>query len=203
MIKKVTASISFLLLLISVTSFIYKTNKKLPEVCLSTEELVLYDFINVYRNKNGLKPISLSKSLTYVAQTHVKDLSINRPFNNSKCNMHSWSDKGKWTSCCYTSNHKQAECMWNKPKELTHYKGQGYEIAHGFAQFNEFSGDTVTAVSALDGWKNSKGHNNVILNKDIWNKSAWNAIGIGIYKDFACVWFGKETDLEDLPKICK
>ena len=200
--RKLTGTISLLIILILGTSFVLKTSKKLPDVCLSKEEVKLFDMINMYRNKNGLHPIQLSKSMTFVAQTHAKDLSINRPFSK-KCNMHSWSQEGKWTSCCYTSDHKEATCMWNKPKELTNYKGAGYEISHGFAQFDEFSGDTVTAESALEGWKESKGHNDVILNKNIWNNNKWNSIGIGIYRDFACVWFGKEADIEELPTVCK
>ena len=200
--KKLTGTLSLLILLIAGTSFVLVSNKKIPPVCVNQEELKLFDMINVYRNENGLPPIRLSKSLTLVAQLHAKDLSINRPFSK-KCNMHSWSNKGKWTSCCYTADHKQADCMWSKPKELTNYKGAGYEISHGYAQFDTFSGDTVTAVTSLEGWKNSKGHNDVILNKSIWKKTKWNSVGIGIYRDFSCVWFGKEADLEEIPTVCK
>jgi hypothetical protein len=49
------------------------------------------------------------------------------------CNMHSWSDKGfnVWNSCCYTSDHAEAECMWDKPREITFgsFTGFGYENA--------------------------------------------------------------------------
>lgn len=183
-------------------SYVMRQNNKNPDICLSAEEKKLFDDINAYRKKNGLSPVILSASLTKVAQTHAYDLSYNRPFSK-KCNMHSWSDKGKWTSCCYTDDHKQSQCMWDKPKELTKYSGYGFEISHGFAQFPTFSGDTVTAATALEGWKNSSGHNNVILNKDIWNKMKWNAIGIGINRDFACVWFGTEADSESIPEVCK
>lgn len=199
--KKITGIIILLLVLIVGTSFVLQTEKRLPDVCLSKEEVKLFDMINMYRNEKGLRPIQLSKSMTIVAQAHAKDLSVNRPFSK-KCNMHSWSKEGKWSSCCYTSDHKKATCMWEKPKELTNYKGEGYEISHGFAQFDEFSGDTVTAESALEGWKESKGHNDVLLNKGLWKKAEWKAVGIGIYRDFACVWFGKEADSEEIPVIC-
>ena len=185
---------SGLFLLVCASFTLLKSNKE-PEFKLSQKEQQLFDDINEYRKENGLPTIVLSKSLTIVAQTHAHDLSYNRPFNK-KCNMHSWSDKGKWSSCCYTEDHKQSECMWKKPQELTKYKGNGFEISHGYSQFEKFSGDTVTAVTALDGWKSSKGHNNVILNKDIWAKMKWNAIGIGINRDFACVWFGTDVDPE-------
>jgi uncharacterized protein YkwD len=80
-----------------------------------------------------------------------------------------------------------------KPSELTSYKGYGYEIACGS---NVCCSDYVmTAEYALDSWKSSPGHNALILNLGKWNDD-WNAIGIGIYKGFAVVWFGKELDKE-------
>lgn len=45
-----------------------------------------------YRIEKGLAEIPLSKSLTFVAQTHVKDMELNPA--SGYCNMHSWSDKG-------------------------------------------------------------------------------------------------------------
>lgn len=96
---------------------------------LSDEETKLYDLIMEYRKANGLPNISISTSLTNVAQTHVKDLQNNHP-ENEPCNMHSRSANGKWTPCCYTPDHAQAQCMWNKPRELTSYNGNGFEIAH-------------------------------------------------------------------------
>ncbi len=155
---------------------------------LTKEESKLYDIIMEYREERGLPRIPLSKSLTFVAQTHVKDLQTSRLLNNT-CNMHSWSSNGNWTSCCYTADHANASCMWNKPSELTTYKGNGYEIAHGSY------GASVTAEDALKGWKGSSGHNDVIINKGIWS-SPWNAIGIGLLNGFAVVWFGNEIDKE-------
>ena len=139
-----------------------------------------------YRYSKGLTKIPLSKSLTFVAQTHVKDLVNNKP-DVGNCNMHSWSNKGNWTPCCYTDDHARAKCMWNKPSELTSYKGNGYEIAH-------WNSGTATAEGALSGWKRSSGHNAVIINQGVWDSHPWKAIGIGIYKGFAVVWFGEERD---------
>ena len=158
---------------------------------LSGEELKLYTMINDYRNSKGLKNIPISKSLTFVAQTHVRDLVNNKPYMGANCNSHSWSNEGKWTSCCYTSNHARAKCMWDKPRELTSYMGNGFEIATGYLSNPEYK---MTAEKALQSWKGSSGHNNVIINRDKWNDSEWNAIGIGIYKGFAVVWFGEEKD---------
>ena len=103
--------------------------------------------------------------------------------------MHSWSSNGPWSSCCYTSDHAQAKCIWNKPSELTSYKSNGYEISH-------WSSNSTNAEMALDSWKSSSGHNAVIINQGIW-KNPWNAIGIGILEGYAVVWFGNELDTEN------
>jgi uncharacterized protein YkwD len=151
---------------------------------LSTEEKKLYDQIMKYRKSLYLPEIPLSSSLTIVAQTHVKDLENNHPVYGN-CNLHSWSSNGNWIPCCYTSDHAEASKMWSKPKELTTYKGNGYEIA--------YSSSKATAEGALEAWKSSSGHNAVMINEGIWD-SQWNAIGIGIYGGYAVVWFGREKD---------
>jgi uncharacterized protein YkwD len=153
----------------------------------SFEEMQLYKLLTEYRADNGLPKIPLSRSLTRVAQLHVRDLSRNPP--NGKCNMHSWSSKGNWSACCYTSDHAQAQCMWNKPRELTNYLGNGYENANGGSR-----GYQANAVSALNGWKKSSGHNAVILNQGIWSHNHWKAVGVGIYDNYAVLWFGEEAD---------
>lgn len=157
---------------------------------LTSEEEKLYQLIMEYRQQNGLPSIPRSPSLTIVAQTHSKDLADNNPVTR-KCNMHSWSDQGRWTACCYTSDHARSECMWRKPGELTAYKGNGYEIAYNISG----SGNPVAdAARALQSWKGSPGHNSVILNLNVWKSLRWQAIGIGIYKGYAVVWFGEEVD---------
>jgi hypothetical protein len=153
---------------------------------LNIEEKALYDLIMEYRRANGLAPIPLSNSLCLVAQTHVRDLFLNRP-SNGNCNLHSWSNSGLWTSCCYTDDHAEAQCMWSKPRELTSYRGNGYEIACG-------SGGELSAEASLALWKSSPGHNAVIVNQGIWGNNNWQAIGIGLDNGFGVVWFGEEFD---------
>ena len=167
----------------------YAFQQPASTIKLSEDEKKLYQLINTYRKTHKLPPIPLSKSLTFVAQTHAKDLATNKPVN-SKCNLHSWSDKGNWTSCCYTSDHKKATCMWNKPRELTSYKGNGYEISYSGSLEN----DPDIAKNALNTWKASVPHNNVIINQANWKNRHWNAIGIGIKKGYAMIWFGEEKD---------
>lgn len=172
--------------------------KVLPEICLSETEENLLIKINEYRETYGLPAISLSKSLTYVAQYHAWDLAANHPVSK-RCNLHSWSSNGPWTSCCYGKNHQEAECMWNKPRELTNYPGDGYEIAYWT---NEPLPPEKFAAKALLGWKRSSEHNEVILNQAEWRKVEWNAIGVGYQQGYAVIWFGILPDEEKEIHLC-
>jgi uncharacterized protein YkwD len=188
--KKIILRLLLQIVILFVPLVAFSQNKT---VCLSAEENKLYELIMQYRKTKNLPIIPLSASLTFVAQTHCKDLNENPP--KEPCNMHSWSNKGKWKPCCYTPDHKNAAAMWSKPSELTNYKGNGYEISH-------WSSAGANAQESLNGWKRSNGHNTVIINAGIWN-SKWNAIGIGIVDNYAVVWFGNETDTETTPSVCK
>ncbi len=150
------------------------------------EGLRLYRLIMEYRASQGLPEIPLSPSLTFVAQAHVRDLQVHYR-GGGGCNFHSWSAAGDWTPCCYTSDHAQAECMWNKPQELTDYEGYGFEIAY-------YSSGGADATGALQSWRGSSLHNAVVVNDGIWQEHPWGAIGVGIYGNYACVWFGEEPD---------
>lgn len=156
--------------------------------CVSEEERQLLNLIMEYRKTKKLPAIPYSEKLTRVAQAHVRDLAANYDYENrGDCNPHSWSDKGAWTPCCYTPDHKQSACMWNKPKEIAGYQGEGYEIAF-------YSSDGAEPFESLEGWKSSAGHNPLLINSGIWQKVAWKGIGIGIYEKFAVVWFGAAGD---------
>lgn len=168
-------------------------------VCVSVFEKALYNKLMEYRKQKNLPVIPLSKSLTIVARTHVKDLIDNHP-DIEDCNMHSWSSNGKWTACCYTDDHKKAQCMWDKPKELTGYPSYGYEIAYNTSPPSE--NPEKFASDALDAWENSSGHISVILNKSPWSHYSWQAIGIGIYNGYAVVWFGTLKDPQGEPSMC-
>jgi len=166
------------------------------EVCLSPDERVLYDLLMDYRKSKKLKVIPYSAKLTKVAQAHVRDLAAHFDYENrGDCNPHSWSANGTWTACCYTNDHKQATCMWNKPKEISGYPSEGYEIAF-------FSSDGAEALESLEGWKQSAGHNPVIINSGTWEQVTWSAIGVGIFEKYAVVWFGQLADPSELV-VCK
>ena len=166
-----------------------------PEVCLSSAEMELYRRIMDYRKARKLPPVPISAALTMIAQVHAEDLENNQPATG-RCNLHSWSDAGKWSACCYTPDHKQASCMWEKPRELTGYRGAGYEIAH-------WNSAGATALSAFKGWRNSPGHDAVMSNRNTWKKMQWKAIGIGIRGQFATVWLGGEKDTEGQVADCE
>jgi uncharacterized protein YkwD len=163
----------------------FSSTPPLPEeeVCLSQEEKKLFDLIMDYRKSKKLKPIPYSAKLTKVAQTHVRDLMENYDYaNRGECNPHSWSDKGDWSSCCYTSDHAQASCMWDKPREISGYEGNGFEIAY-------YSSGGANAEEGIEGWKKSPGHNPLLINSGTWSKLEWKGIGVGIYGQYGVVWF--------------
>ncbi|MBX2964267.1 MAG: hypothetical protein KF687_17270 [Cyclobacteriaceae bacterium] len=117
-------------------------------VCLQPEELKLYNLMMEYRKTKGLASIPVSAKLTMVAQTHARDLMENYQSDGDRCNLHSWSNKGNWTPCCYTNDHKEAKCMWDKPREIAGYESNGFEISY-------FSSAGAHAEEGLTGWKKS------------------------------------------------
>ncbi|HCM75846.1 MAG TPA: CAP domain-containing protein [Cytophagales bacterium] len=184
---------SIILGLIFLTSFSSTPALSVEEICLSPEEKKLYELIMEYRKSKKLKSIPYSAKLTKVAQTHVRDLMENYDYDNKgECNPHSWSNKGNWSACCYTSDHAQASCMWDKPKEISDYEGNGFEIAY-------YSSGGANAVEGLEGWKKSPGHNPLLINSGTWSNLEWKGIGIGIYGQYGVVWFSDGE--EDSSKI--
>jgi hypothetical protein len=162
-------------------------------VILSGDEFTLYNLIMEYRKANGKPVVPLSKALTYVAQTHAGDLTNNYRLNE-KCNLHSWSKKGNWTPCCYTKDHANAECSWNKPEELTKYTGSGFEVAY-------FDYRPATPEGVIEKWKKNPTNKEILLTSGYWEKVTWNAVGIGMFGNYATVWFGKLPDKDGEPGI--
>lgn len=158
--------------------------------CLNPQEAALADLVNDYRAANGLARVPVSFSLSSVGQWHVWDLETNDPWEGA-CNLHSWSNArpALWDPVCYTSDHAQAAQMWNKPRQITDggYNSNGYENS-------SWNSGTITAAGALQGWQNSPGHNQVILNLGIWGTQTWRAMGVGVSQHFAMLWFGTLTD---------
>lgn len=143
--------------------------------------------LNAYRVQQGLMAVPKSPSLTQVAEAHVADLERNPP--TPHCNGHSWSPSRRWKACCYTDDHAKAQCMWNKPQEITGgvYSGRGFEI------WAQRSGE-MTLDFALEGWKSSHAHHQVIINQGPWMAVQWQAVGAAVSQHYAVVWFGMDAD---------
>ncbi|MBE0661286.1 MAG: SPOR domain-containing protein [Bacteroidales bacterium] len=172
-----------------------KPKNVLPvEFCVSSDELHLYRLINEYRMTYGFEIIPLSASLSYVAYAHVRDLHENRP-DLFGCNLHSWSEKGNWSPCCYAKDPNRTNCMWNKPRELTDYKGNGQELIL-------WENVEISPLSALNQWRIFGPTNDLLLNRDRWKEKSWKAMGVAIYQGYASIWFGEVIDQETSVKLC-
>jgi uncharacterized protein YkwD len=156
-----------------------------PEGC-SAAGVEIVDIINAVRAEHGLAAVPLSPSMCVVAATHNQDLAAHAPHAPAECNLHSWSDQGPWTGCCYTPDHAQAQCMWDKPGELTDYPGNGYEVSA--------AGGGLTPQSAVDLWMGSPGHRAVLLSEGAWADPPWMALGADLQDGFAAAWFGRQAD---------
>ncbi|OXZ29750.1 hypothetical protein B9N57_08055 [Finegoldia magna] len=166
---------------------------------LSAKEKELIKLVNDYREQHGKKRLKVSKSLMKVARTHVNDLNMNFDIHNRPVdargiegNLHSWSDKGNWTPVVYTKDGEYSKLMWNKPKEIAGYNQTGFEVAVGGVS-------TLTPQYALERWKQSPGHNDVILSQNGWDDptpeqakhglTGLSNMGVAINGKYACIWF--------------
>lgn len=161
---------------------------------LTEKEAKLYYMINTYRESLGLPKLSFSKSLTEVARAHVRDSNTYTPENQVDSrgvqgNLHSWSANGSWTPVVYTSDHYYMYDMWSKPREITNYTGNGYEIS-------SWSSGMISPERALNLWKNSPGHNSIMTTQrtDYVDWSDLKTMGVSIDGHYAHVWFGSDAD---------
>jgi len=167
---------------------------QVPDICLTKEEYHLYSLINNYRSKKGLDIIPVSRALCYVAKIHARDLFINRP-DTSFCSLNSWSDKGLWIACCHSRNTPNPTCIVNKPSELAKYPGEGHELCYWDS--GQLKSDTV-----FNFWLSIDQARELLLNQKKWSYFSWKAIGVGLYKGYACVWVGEAPDTLAEPTIC-
>lgn len=101
---------------------------------LSKEELEVVRLVNIEREKNGLKPFSISNKLSDVAREKSKDMAVNKYFSH--------------TSPTYGSPFEMMKQFGIS------YKTAGENIAKGY----------LSAQSVVSGWMNSPGHRANILN---------------------------------------
>jgi len=195
MIHKTSKHLHFLLLIAFLLSGFTLFSQVPEEFCVSQDEYALYRKINDYRQSKGQQVVPISKSLCYVAKMHVVDLFENHP-DTSFCNLNSWSDKGPWTACCHSKQKPDPECILNKPKELTDYDGTAHEICY-------FDSHDVEVDTVFNFWFRVEQAKDILVNNRKWSMYVWQAMGVAIYKNYACVWLGEAKDTLTEPGICK
>lgn len=170
----------------------YYTNTS--EDTIDASEMHLYNLIMEYRASLGLPSIPLSKSLTIVAGRHSLDQVYNAdPVNNWG---HNWSD-----APYNGADPSTYPNMWQAPQRIgTEYTDNGFEISYGYASSDNVDLFVATPDEALAAWKNSPLHNDVITNQGPWATS-WEAIGVGMHKGVAHVWFGRSPDPAGAPTV--
>ncbi|KAF0215252.1 MAG: Allergen V5/Tpx-1 family [Geobacteraceae bacterium] len=176
-----------------------------PGDCLTDDEAELARLVNKLRNDNGLPAIRVTGSLYKVAKWHVIDL-VTAPHKDKTdgrglpCDLHRWSEKGEgrggWKPVCYTADHKYAKAMWDKPREITDYMGDGYEIVY-------WTSAPLSPSMVISFWENRKFEKDLILEHNAWKNSKWNVMGVGIYGNYAAVWFGGKPDHEGVVGRCE
>lgn len=169
--------------------------KDIPaDYCINQEEFQLFNLVNNLRKSRGLPSLQLSKSLSYTAYQHVRDLYINKP-DTASCNMHSWSDKGDWTPICFPKEQGKKKSVNDKPKELTNYPGQAHELLY-------WVNGTALPDEVFDQWRTTNQSSALILNTGKWLKTNWKSMGISVYKGYASLWLGEAQDTETEVGLC-
>ncbi|MBN1339089.1 MAG: hypothetical protein JXA03_07190, partial [Bacteroidales bacterium] len=163
-------------------------------ICVSDEEVRLFNLINDYRKVLKLPAIHLSNSLCQVAKKHLNDLLVNHP-DTQMCNFHSWSDNGPWKPCCYEKKGVSRNCMTGKPSELTSYPGIAYEVVF-------WDNQGATASTAFEQWKTIPASKDMIISMKKWEGVEWNAMGVAIGENYAILWLGLEPDVIKETRIC-
>ena len=151
-----------------------------PGKCAGDEmdgpERQLAALINQYRSEQGLPAIALSPALSLVANRHVRDMAM-----NSQRMTHDWSN------CPMAQG---GACMWKAPQVLgTGYPGDGYENAWSWSGTGP-----IDPARVLRTWQGSAAHDDVIVNRNKWQKRTWRALGVGMHGRFAVIWVGEEAD---------
>ncbi|GHA13103.1 hypothetical protein GCM10007989_04590 [Devosia pacifica] len=164
----------------------YRTDSS--QDAINAKELELYNLIMDYRATLGLASVPLSEALSTVAARHALDTVE----NVGTYSGHSWSD-----APYDPSNPATYGTIWYAPQRLqTDYPGNGYEISTGYT--GNIASYEMSPERALQNWQGSPPHNDVLTNQGPWD-DPWLAIGIGMYKGIAHVWFGHETDPDTGP----
>lgn len=112
------------------------------------EEKEIFDLTNVIRLRHGLKPLKWDEKTANVAYEHSKDMAINDDFSHTSKKYGSLSDRLKTAKVVFQT--------------------AGENIA---ANYND-------GPAVVEGWLNSKGHRDSLLNKD------FTYLGVGVYQKY-------------------
>lgn len=147
------------------------------------------DLVNAHRRTNSLPSLPYSRTMEYVAVEHARNLARYYRWD-AECNPHSWvNDTGTpqrqtWTACCYP---RDFFCMSMKGRELSSVWPEDSQYG-GLSWENLFYGSPTTPQTAVDGWKESPGHNRLMLEGAA---RGCGAAGAGLY---VVLWLNNADD---------
>merc|ERR1712110_925119 len=139
--------------------------------------------VNRERGSSGLRPLHCDANMRWVAYQHLDDADEGAQQNlawGDECNLHSWLVK---FPCCYTSDHANGKCVWNKPLQLS-----GWDDRTGF-EISAWRSDKMSATQAINQWRGSFGHYDVIMGRSGWDDL--KTVGCGYRNNHAHCWFAK------------
>ncbi|KAG1677714.1 hypothetical protein FOA52_001026 [Chlamydomonas sp. UWO 241] len=164
---------------------------------------VLFDAINAVRTYSRLPAVPFSRSLAAVAQAHVAELAnpvTRAAVPGGQCSPHSWAAWPGAPQCCFDGTQTNGPCMWDKPRQLTQYQGNGFEILAMLV-----GSETTVPNEAASMWASSPQHRVVVLSQGPWGAQPWGALGCAVARAadsrsgpwtgwYAACWFGYERD---------
>lgn len=125
-----------------------KPNDDLWRTVEDGEEKEIFDLTNVLRIRHDLKPLKWDQKTADVAYEHSQDMAINDDFSHTSKKFGSLSDRLKTAKVVFQS--------------------AGENIAANYSD----------APAVVEGWLNSKGHRDSLLNKD------FTYLGVGVYQKY-------------------
>ncbi|MGG5253072.1 CAP domain-containing protein [Neobacillus sp. SM06] len=112
------------------------------------EEQEIFDLTNILRVRHNLKPLKWDQKTANVAYEHSKDMVVNNDFSHTSKKFGSLSDR------------------LNTAKVV--FQSAGENIAANYSD----------APAVVEGWLNSKGHRDALLNKE------FSYLGVGVYQKY-------------------
>ena len=124
--------------------------------------------VNEYRESNGLEAVPANSCLCQTCDEKTDQL------RQGLTQEHDWAD------CKLLQDW---ECVRNKPNEICGYSGKGYEN-YAWSQMGE------TPKNAFRQWKNSPGHNALMLNQKHWASKQFKGMGASFDGEYAVMLMG-------------